>query len=51
MNKMSLRLYQIIAFAKSIVLIGPSATWHLWKVTRQAKKSGVNMWLSDVRGE
>lgn len=45
------KLQQCIAILKSLVIAGPSLTYHAWKAARDARKSGSNIWLADVHRE
>lgn len=45
------KLRQIMVLLKGLIVVGPYLTYHAWKAARDARKSGTNVWLADVRKE
>lgn len=40
---------QCLTLLKSLLIAGPSLTYHAWKAARDARKNGATIWLADVR--
>lgn len=45
------KLQQCLTLLKSLIIAGPSLTYHAWKAARDAQKNGATIWLADVRRE